>query len=55
MAHPTMEDTRWEMPPPLLTEPGSTPYNGIYSDTVLLEVLSSFIWFWVVSLPEIMH
>jgi hypothetical protein len=50
-----MEDTRWEMPPPLLTELGSTPYNGIYSGTVLLEVLSSFIQFWVVSLPEIMH
>jgi hypothetical protein len=52
MAHPTMEDTRWEMPPPLLIEPGSTPYNGTHRGTVLLEVLSSFIWFWAVLVPK---
>ena len=36
-----MEDTWWEMPPPLLTELGSTPYNGTYRGTVLLEVLGT--------------
>jgi hypothetical protein len=50
--HPTMEDTRWEMPPPLPTELGSTPYNGTYRGTVLLEVLSSFIRFWAVLVPK---
>jgi hypothetical protein len=40
------------MPPPLLTEPGSTPYNGTYRGTVLLEVLSSFIRFWAVLVPK---
>jgi hypothetical protein len=33
------------MPPPLLIGLGSTPYNGIYSGTVLLGILSSFILF----------
>jgi hypothetical protein len=47
-----MEDTRWEMPPPLLAEPGSTPHNGTYKGTVLLEVLSSFIRFWAVLVPK---
>ena len=46
------EDTRWETPPPLLAEPGSTPYNGTHRSTVLLEVLSSFIWFWAGLVPK---
>ena len=28
MAHPTMDDTQWEMPPPLLTEPGKFRRNS---------------------------
>ena len=48
-----MEDTWWEKPPPLLTEPRSTPYNGTHRGTVFLEVLSSFIWFWAVLVPKL--